>query len=77
MDTAKLFQIGGTQAVQLPKAYRMKGKEVNITKVGDAVILLPLRKKWDSLFRSLSEFSDDFMAERVQPRLENRSEPSR
>ncbi len=81
MDTAKLFENGRSQAVRLPKAYRMKGKEVSITKVGDAVILLPRRKKWDSLFESLEEFSDDFMseipstgAERVQPPLEKRSE---
>jgi antitoxin VapB len=77
LDTAKLFDIGSDQAVQLPQAYRMEGGEVNITKVGDAVILLPLKKKWGSLLESLEEFSDDFMAERVQPRLENRSELSR
>ena len=77
MDTAKLFDIGSDQAVQLPQAYRMEGREANITKVGDVVILLPLKRKWDSLFESREEFSDDFMAERVQPRLENRSERSR
>ena len=77
MDRAKPFDIGSNQAVQLPEAYRMEGREVNMTKVGDAVILLPLKMKWDSLFESLEEFSDDFMAERVQPRLENRSELSR
>ena len=77
MDSAKPFDIGNNQAVQLPEAYRMEGREVNITKVGDAAILLPLKMKWDSLFESLEEFSDDFMAERVQPRLENRSELSR
>jgi antitoxin VapB len=74
MDTAKLFENGRSQAVRLPNAYRMKGKEVSITKVGDAVILLPRRKKWDSLFESLKEFSDDFMNERVQPPQEKRSE---
>lgn len=74
MDTAKLFENGRSQAVRLPKKYRMKGKEVSITRVGDAVILLPRRKKWESLFESLSEFTEDFMDERVQPTLEKRSE---
>lgn len=81
MDTAKLFENGRSQAVRLPKAYRMKGKEVSITRVGDAVILLPRKKMWDSLFESLEEFSDDFMSEipdagneRVQLPLEKRTD---
>ena len=63
VETAKLFENGRSQAVRLPKAYRMKGKEVSITRVGDAVILLPRKKKRDSLFESLKEFSEDFMSE--------------
>ena len=42
METAKLFANGKSQAVRLPKAYRMKGKEVGITKVGNAVVLFPI-----------------------------------
>ena len=74
METAKLFTNGKSQAVRLPKAFRMKGKEVGITKVGDAVILYPIKTKWDSLVASLDKFSDDFMEERQQPPLENRDE---
>ena len=51
----------------------MKGKEVSISRVGDAVILLPHKKKWESLFESLEEFSEDFMNDRVQPPLEKRT----
>ena len=72
MDTAKIFENGKSQAVRLPKAYRLKGKEAFITKVGDAVILFPKKNKWDSLFSSLDKFSEDFMSERVQLKLEDR-----
>lgn len=72
MDTAKIFENGKSQAVRLPKAYRLKGKEAYITKVGDAIILLPKKNKWDSLIASLDKFSDDFMSERMQLELENR-----
>ncbi|MFZ0454919.1 MAG: type II toxin-antitoxin system VapB family antitoxin [Ignavibacteriaceae bacterium] len=72
MDTAKIFENGKSQAVRLPKAYRLKGKEAYITKIGDAIILLPKRSKWDSLVTSLEKFSDDFMSDRIQPGLENR-----
>ncbi len=74
MNTAKIFTSGNSQAVRLPKSYRMKGKEAFITKVGDALIILPKKKKWDSLFDSLDKFSDDFMSDRIQPEVETREE---
>ncbi len=72
MDTAKLFENGKSQAVRLPKAYRLKGKEAYITRIGDAIILLPKRNKWNSLLNSLDKFSSDFMSERDQPEMDNR-----
>jgi len=74
MDTAKIFTNGQSQAVRLPKAYRLKGKETYITKIGDAIILLPKLEKWELLFSSLDKFSDDFMTERTQPSMEEREE---
>lgn len=35
---------GRNQAVRLPKEFRLPGKEVRVTKVGDKVILEPLEK---------------------------------
>ena len=74
MDKAKLISDKNDQSVRLPKAYRLKGKEVFITKVGNAIILLPKEEKWNLLFNSLDKFSDDFMNERLQPDMENREE---
>lgn len=42
MATAKLFQHGRSQAVRLPKEFRLPGTEVRVSKVGDKVILEPL-----------------------------------
>jgi len=74
MDTAKLFTNGKSLAVRLPKAYRLKGKEAFITKIGDAIVLFPKTENWDSLLASLSKFSDDFMDERNQPELDKRED---
>ena len=41
---AKLFMHGPPQAVRLPKEFRFQGKEVNVTKVGDAVLLEPIEE---------------------------------
>jgi antitoxin VapB len=39
---AKLFANGRSQAVRLPKAFRMPGDEVRISRDGDRIILEPL-----------------------------------
>ena len=41
--TAKLFWSGRSQAVRLPKEFRMEGNEVRIRKRGAAVVLEPHR----------------------------------
>lgn len=73
MMTAKLFENGRSQAVRLPKGCRFNGDEVAISKVGDAVILLPKENKWAGFLSSLDLFSDDFMSEgRKQPAMQER-----
>ncbi|MDD2724301.1 MAG: type II toxin-antitoxin system VapB family antitoxin [Methylovulum sp.] len=68
MATAKLFQNGRPQAVRLPKEFRLQGKEVKISKLGNKIILEPLENSWDQWFSAMSQFSDDFMADgRKQP----------
>jgi antitoxin VapB len=42
--TAKIFMHGRSQAVRLPKEFRLPGTEVRVSKVGDKVILEPLEK---------------------------------
>jgi antitoxin VapB len=39
MATAKVFQSGNSQAVRLPKEFRFRGKEVEISRRGDEVVL--------------------------------------
>lgn len=40
--TAKLFKNGNSQAVRLPRAFRLPGKEAAIHREGDKIILEPL-----------------------------------
>lgn len=75
MKTAKLFKNGESQAVRLPKEFRFDGDEVLIKKAGNAVVLLPKKKSWDSLVDSLAQFTSDFMADRSQPTTSDRREP--
>ena len=42
--TAKLFKHGRSQAVRLPKEFRMPGKEVRVRRVGRGVLLEPMER---------------------------------
>jgi antitoxin VapB len=39
---AKIFMHGRSQAVRLPKDFRLPGTEVNVSRIGDKVILEPI-----------------------------------
>jgi antitoxin VapB len=64
MPTARVFKSGNSQAVRLPKAFRLRGREVDIFRRGDEVVL---REKGNGLVRAfdlLSEMPPDVLAER-------------
>ena len=69
-ETAKLFWSGRSQAVRLPKRFRMPGAEVRIRRQGAAVILEPVESDWAWLNAIAGEFSSDFFDDgRSQPEL--------
>jgi len=73
-NTAKLFQNGRSQAVRLPKAVAFPEgvHQVDILKIGRSRLIVPQGKRWDDLFPNGPRASDDFMAEREQPQVEER-----
>lgn len=73
---AKLFQNGQSQAVRLPKEYRFDNeKEVDITKLGDYVILSPhTQDRWEVMRKALEAFSDDFSLSREELPMDKRDE---
>jgi antitoxin VapB len=72
METAKLFQNGKSQAVRLPKEFRLKGERVYVKRLGGAVVLLPYNAPWQPLVESLELFSDDYLRSRKQPPVQRR-----
>ena len=72
MKRAKIFKNGESQAVRLPKEFRFQGNEVYVKRQGNAVVLVPETDSWETLIESTSRFSEDFMAEREQPPLQER-----
>jgi len=69
--TAKIFMNGRSQAVRLPKEFRLKGTEVKIRKEGQKVILEPLVKtKWPSGFWDMFTPDPDFDVPKPMPSKE-------
>jgi antitoxin VapB len=62
MKTARVFRSGNSQAVRIPKEFRIEGDEVEILRKGKSLVLRPRRRSWASLVRSLERFTDDFMS---------------
>jgi len=66
---AKVFMHGRSQAVRLPKEFRLPGKEVRVRRVGRGVLLEPMEFDVDSWRAALERYKDiPFMEEgREQP----------
>ena len=71
---AKLFRVGGSQAVRLPKDFRFAGDRVRIRKEGAAVILEPPKPTEAEILEFLASVTIlDFMPEgRNQPTPQDR-----
>ena len=74
MKTAKLFRNGQSQAVRLPREFRFEDDHVFVKKSGNVVLLIPAKNSWDTLIQSLDKFSDDFMIERKQSKVQSRDD---
>ena len=55
MATARVFKSGNSQAVRLPKQFRVKSKEVEIYKRGDEIVLKEKLVGMERAFELISE----------------------
>jgi antitoxin VapB len=63
MATAKVFKSGNSQAVRLPKQFRVKSKEVEISRRGDEIVLRERRGTMARAFDLLTALPADFKVE--------------
>jgi antitoxin VapB len=66
MKTTKVFKHGNSQAVRLPKEFRVADSEVFIKRAGDTIVLIPKKQeRWSNLKACLGGFKGPL--ERQQP----------
>jgi antitoxin VapB len=76
MTVAKVFRNGRSQAIRLPKEFRVDTSEVYLKRTREGFLVIP-RDPWELFFEGVEELSDDFMGgSRVQPELEQREWPA-
>jgi antitoxin VapB len=61
MATAKVFRSGNSQAVRLPKEFRVRSKEVEIFRRGEEIVLREKGKGLARAFEILASLPDDFL----------------
>jgi antitoxin VapB len=66
MATARVFRSGNSQAVRLPKEFRLKSKEVEIFRRGEEIVLREKQKGLARAFEILANLPDDVLPKRRQ-----------
>ena len=56
----KVFKSGNSQAVRLPRDFRMDSDKVLIKKEGKNIIISPIPTSWDGFMANCTALSDDF-----------------
>lgn len=59
MATARVFRSGNGQAVQLPKQFRLEGREIEILRRGDEIVLREKRRGMARAFELLAALPID------------------
>jgi len=75
MRTAKVFKSGNSQAVRLPKEFRIDAKEVEIIKENGSLVLRPVPKTWKAYLENGRRFTEDFPDRIADQPAEERSLP--
>ena len=73
MIKTKVFKSGNSQAIRIPKEYKVEGEEYLINKIGNTIVLFPKDNPYELFESSFEDFSEDYFAEgRNQPKMQKR-----
>jgi len=72
MQTVKIIKNGGSQAIRLPRLYRLKGKEAYVKKVPEGILLMEKTDIWEAFEKCLEDFPDNFLQSKREPRNQKR-----
>lgn len=65
--TAKVIEEDGKQTVFLPETIHLADTEVLVQQLGDAVLLVPRDKVWETFVHGVDSFPEDVFANGREP----------
>ncbi len=61
--TTKPFMSGRSQAIRIPKNYRLEETELIINQIGDSLVITPKHSLQEAFFSGIAMLPDDFLTE--------------
>ncbi len=61
--TTKPFMSGRSQAIRIPKDYRLEDTELIINQVGDSLVITPKHSLQQAFFSGIAMLPDDFLSD--------------
>lgn len=71
-ETVKVTKESGSQIIHIPEGFKIEDDKVYLKKVGNSIYVIPYHNPWESLIQSTNMFSDDFLNEREEPKIQER-----
>ncbi len=71
MHTTRPFMSGRSQAIRIPKDYRMEDTELVINRIGDSLVITPKHSLQESFFSGIAMLPEDFLADGRPEETEN------
>ena len=65
METTRVFYIGESQAVCIPKEYQFDVDEVYVTRIGNVLLLVPDKDLAAEFENGTASLSEEFLAEKL------------
>jgi len=72
MQTVKIIKNGGSQAIRLPRLYRLKGKEAYVKKVPEGILLMEKTDIWTAFEKCLEDFPAEFLVSKREQKNQKR-----
>ena len=67
MTKAKVFKSGNSQAIRLPKEFRLQVKEVELVRLGDDILIRqPKKLTLMDAYNALAGISNDFLKDGIE-----------
>ena len=72
MAVAEVFRTGRSQAIRLPKEFRVDADTVHLKRTDEGFLVIT-KEPWEIFFEGVEQLSDKFLSsERVQPKIKPR-----